>query len=362
MIGEINRILVIGFSTRHVAVSASRAGYEVYAIDHFCDLDLRSCVCAYLQFEELAELPDLISQICNEHQIDAIITTSGAEDLSRLPAPLLGTDRAVATRFLDKAETQRFFESHGFPVPGIAPSGAYPAMLKPCRGSGGWRNAVVRSEADIRRWEELFPGEPYILQEIAEGIPASVCCVTTGSSAKAIAVNRQIMRGTEDAPFGFSGSETPFVHPLAGQMRDLAEQIAAASGCRGIIGIDFMVTDQSCVAIEINPRFVGTLDTMERATGLSMVKLHIDACQGILPDSIPDPERCYMRRILFATQDVTIDEDLSFLAPSVADIPAPPASFSPGEAIISVFGDGDDSVGAEASLDKTIRTAVQYIH
>ncbi|MCA1917385.1 MAG: ATP-dependent carboligase, partial [Methanospirillum hungatei] len=35
------RILVAGFSTRHVVLSAIRAGYEVCAVDHFCDADLR---------------------------------------------------------------------------------------------------------------------------------------------------------------------------------------------------------------------------------------------------------------------------------------------------------------------------------
>ena len=34
------RVLVAGFATRHVAQSANRAGYEVCAVDHFCDQDL----------------------------------------------------------------------------------------------------------------------------------------------------------------------------------------------------------------------------------------------------------------------------------------------------------------------------------
>ena len=34
------RILVAGFATRHVAQSAALAGYEVCAVDHFCDQDL----------------------------------------------------------------------------------------------------------------------------------------------------------------------------------------------------------------------------------------------------------------------------------------------------------------------------------
>jgi hypothetical protein len=34
------KVLVAGFATRHVVQSAFGAGYEVYAVDHFCDQDL----------------------------------------------------------------------------------------------------------------------------------------------------------------------------------------------------------------------------------------------------------------------------------------------------------------------------------
>ncbi|MFA5255043.1 MAG: ATP-dependent carboligase, partial [Methanoregula sp.] len=50
------RVLVAGFATRHVAQSAARAGYEVCAVDHFCDQDLFWCTEDRLKFGELDEL------------------------------------------------------------------------------------------------------------------------------------------------------------------------------------------------------------------------------------------------------------------------------------------------------------------
>ncbi|MFH0966351.1 MAG: ATP-grasp domain-containing protein [Methanobacteriota archaeon] len=361
MTRAIRRILVAGFSTRHVAASAARAGYEVGAIDHFCDLDLKTCTFACCQFEELADLPQMIRQFCKDYQIDAVITTSGAEDLEDLPVTLLGTDPGVATRFLDKSQMQDFFEVNGFPVPRIARPGEFPAILKPCKGSGGWRNAIVSGETEIQAWIASFPGEPYLLQVIAPGIPTSVCCVTDGRNARALAANLQILRGTDEARFGFSGSLTPFSHPMVEKMRDMAEAIAAKSGCKGIIGIDFLVTDTQIFPIEVNPRFVATLDTIERATGLNLVSIHIGAFFGTVPGKIPDPEIYCIRKILFAPHDLTIGEDLSSLIPSVADIPAPLTFFSAGEAVISVFGEGPDETVATHALDKTIRAVSQYM-
>ncbi|MDD1724557.1 MAG: ATP-grasp domain-containing protein, partial [Methanospirillum sp.] len=220
--------------------SAWRAGYEVYAADHFRDRDLQQYTTACWKFDELAELPFLIAEICDTYGIDAIIPTSGAENLQNLPAPVLGTDPAIAANFLDKKYTQSFFEKNGIPVPSLVSPGRYPAMLKPTAGSGGWRNTVVNSDSEVAAWKEAFPEVPFLLQEIADGIPASVCCISDGCRARAVAVNRQILRGMGPYKYGFSGSVTPFDHPLKEEMIRYAEQAAGASGCRGVLGIDFI--------------------------------------------------------------------------------------------------------------------------
>jgi len=357
----LKRILVVGFSTRHVASSAKRAGYEVYAVDHFCDADLRLITSAYDQFTELFELPVKIREMCRKYHIDAIIPTSGAENLRDLPVPVLGSDPEIAGKYLDKKYTQSWFEGLGIPVPPLVCPGEFPAMLKPLSGSGGWRNSVVHSEDDIAAWNEKFPSEPYLLQKIVEGIPSSVCCVTGDGKARAVAVNRQIMRDHGPYRFGFSGSLTPFDHSRREEMIRYAEHAAASSGCRGVIGIDFIVNDGAVYAIELNPRFVATLDTIESSTGVNLVRLHIDACHGTIPKSVPAPVKYAMRRILFADRPLVITEDLIRFMPWVADIPVPPAQFEEGGAIISVFGEGHDLVDAEKSLDTTIMVVTQYI-
>ena len=353
--------MVAGFSTRHVAASAKRAGYEVYAIDHFCDRDLLEDTVMCRRFDELAELPLMIDEICKSHGIEMIVPTSGAENLQDLPVPVLGTPPAVADRFLDKQFIQGFFDRLNIPIPPLARKGVYPAMLKPARGSGGWRNTVVMSDDDVAAWCEQFPDEPYLLQEIVTGTPASVCCVANGKEARAIAVNRQIMRGEGVYRYGFCGSVTPFNHPLAGEMVRYAEAAAEASGCRGIMGVDFMVSDSMVYAIELNPRFVATLDTIEAATGLNLFSIHSDACRGILPGSMPTPLRYAIRRILFAKKPFRVSEDLGSLRPHVADVPVPPADFEEGSAVISIFGTGPDEASAELSLDTTIRVVREYI-
>ncbi len=354
------RVLVAGFSTRHVAQSAASAGYEVCAVDHFCDQDLFWYTTDREKFSELADLPDAIQEICRRHTFDLVIVTSGAEDLC-ISLPLCGTPKDKVARFLDKLDIQHFFESLTVPVPRLLAEGKYPAMIKPRRGAGGWRNAIVRDSAGLAAWKNLNPGIPFIRQEIVEGIPASVCCVTDGTKARAIAANEQILRGDGGASFGFCGSVTPLDHPLGREMIARAEQIAAESGCLGTLGIDFVLGSTAACAIELNPRFQGTIDTVEMAYGCNLFRYHVDACAGKLPFGLLSPKRFAVRSILFADRDLTITADLKDLASYVADIPWPGSSFEADQALVSVYGWGQTREAAFCMLDKHISTVRQYI-
>jgi predicted ATP-grasp superfamily ATP-dependent carboligase len=354
------RVLVAGFATRHVAQSAHHAGYEVCAVDHFCDQDLSWYTTDREKFDDLADLPGAIDRICSRHRFDFFVPTSGAETIPP-PVPLLGTPADRITRFLDKLATQRFFESLGVPVPRLMPDGEYPVMVKPRTGAGGWRNAVIRSDEELEAWRTLYDDVPHIRQEVVRGIPASVCCVADGSRAVAIAANEQILRGSGESAFGFSGSVTPFEHQRSREMAGIAERIAAASGCLGTIGIDFVIGDSGPVAIEVNPRFQGTVDTVEMAGGCNLFALHAGACAGHLPPRPPEPREAAARSILFADRDMTLSADLGALKDFVADIPWPGTFFEEGQAVISVYGRGPDRSAACAMLDKHITTVRQYM-
>ncbi|HUK93063.1 MAG TPA: ATP-grasp domain-containing protein, partial [Methanomicrobiales archaeon] len=347
------RVLIAGFATRHVACSAWKAGYTVYAVDHFCDQDLSWYTEDRLKFEDLGELPDRIAEMAGRHEIDLFVPTSGAETIGT-PISVTGTDRSTAARLLDKLEVQRFFEGMSIPVPPLAGEEEFPYIVKPRGGAGGWRNAVIRSADDLARWREEGPGTDEILQKQVVGTPASVSCMADGRRAVAIAMNEQLLRGEGISPFGFIGSITPLDHPLATRMKSIAVKAAAASGCVGSVGIDFVLGEDSW-AIEVNPRFQATVDTVEASTGLTLFALHTDACNGKLPRAIPDPIQYAARQILFADHDLVVKENLARFAPHIADIPWPGTAFEDGQAVVSVFGTGRNRSGALQDLDNTLK-------
>ncbi len=353
-------LLVVGYTTRHVAASASAAGYTVYAVDHFCDQDLLSCTADHLAFDELEELPFAAAEMISRYHPDYVVTTSGAE-LLEFPNHL-GTPANTARTFMDKGKTQAFFEHIGVPVPRTVSKGHYPAMAKTTSGAGGWRNQIVHSDAELATWQEFVEGDPHILQEFVEGTPASVCClVTPARDAYVVVSNQQILRGGDLCPFAFSGSLTPSPHPMTERMIELGKKIAAVSGCVGCIGIDFILTDTEAYAIEINPRFQGTLETVEAATGQNLFTLHKNACEGHLPAEKIAVSGYSVRKILTAESDFTIKCDLLPFSSFITDIPHPGTFFGKGEVVCSVIGHGSTPDEAYQALDKNIRVAVQHI-
>ena len=352
-------ILVAGYATRHVARSARRGGYRVCAVDHFCDLDLGWIVSDYEGFLELTELPAAIDRIRSRNSITRLILTSGAEMTCCPEIPRAGTDVETIRTFLDKSATQEFFSKLAVPQPELAEEGDYPAMIKPLSGAGGWRNAIVHTPEEKKRWIAECD-LPYICQQFVEGMPASVSCISDGRRAVAIAANEQILRGSGDSAFGFAGSITPCDHPLAGEMMALAEEIVSASGCVGSVGVDFLLSDDA-VAIEVNPRFQATLDTVEGSTGMNLFSLHMDACSGVLPQARPRPLRYAARRILFAERDCMTRCRLDRFGAIAADIPPPGTEFDEGDAIISVFGYGRSRESALRMLDNHISLIRQYL-
>jgi predicted ATP-grasp superfamily ATP-dependent carboligase len=352
------RVLVAGFATRHIAQSAHAAGYEVYAVDHFCDQDLGFYTREARPFAELSDLEGAVVEMCERHSPDFIVAASGAEALAT--RDLCGTPKEKVGRFLDKLSTHQFFEETGIPTPVLLGPGNYPAMLKPRNGSGGWRNAIVHDAAEFSRWMENYGDLPSLSEEVVHGVPSSVCCLATGSSAMAVAANRQMLRGVGDAAFGFSGSVTPFRGDALPMMVRYAEHIAAESGCIGTIGIDFVAGDR-IHAIEVNPRFQATLDTIEIATGRNLFAAHVEACRGNLPSGTPVCRQVAARTILFAERDMLVGPNLVRFSPLIADIPWPGTAFEEGQAVVSVYGWGAGEGEAMGMLDKHIRAVQQYM-
>jgi predicted ATP-grasp superfamily ATP-dependent carboligase len=138
-----------------------------------------------------------------------------------------------------------------------------------------------------------------------------------------------------------------------------AERIISHFGLVGSNGVDFVVSKEGTpFVIEVNPRFQGTLECVERVYGVNVVKAHVEACvdRRLLRKTFSSRGFC-TRLILYAPQRVVVPDLRAFCG--VRDLPLIGAVVEEGEPLCSITSAG---VTREASLSKGQRVAESIYH
>jgi hypothetical protein len=331
------RILVAGINIRHIVSSASRAGHVVYAADCYCDRDLS------LWAKEAVKLPrhgweDCLDHIVERFAPDAAVLGPGLEEASVRGVPVLSNPPEKTRQVSDKLWFARWLERKGFPfikTEEFPEDMTYPFLVKPRQGAGGVGCRTVRSE------EELQWDEDLIAQALIFGQPASVSVISNGREAHAIAVNEQLigLPWTGASGFRYCGNITPIADPDS-RMIGTAERIVAALGLVGSNGVDFLLTNEGPVPVEVNSRFQGSLDSVEAACGINVFEAHLQSFSGALPE-VPILAGCTAgRAILYAPAGIDIGVDSDLTRGWTADVPERKSRISSGDPILSIFAKG----------------------
>jgi predicted ATP-grasp superfamily ATP-dependent carboligase len=119
----------------------------------------------------------------------------------------------------------------------------------------------------------------------------------------------------------------------------MAEGIVSRLGLVGSNGVDFLLTEEGAVVVEVNCRFQGSLDSVQCATGVNLFQAHLNSFRGVLPER-PAIICSAGRAILYASRPLKIKERLLF--PWTADVPRPGSRAERGDPFISVLARGSN--------------------
>jgi predicted ATP-grasp superfamily ATP-dependent carboligase len=188
----------------------------------------------------------------------------------------------------------------------------FPLMVKPKSGSGGMKNIVIRNDEEMSLFRERKDSHEFIAQEFVEGIPCSASVISTGDEAVVVAVNEQLIGipWLTRLPFAYCGNITPFETKSWEKMEEYSKQIAIEFKLQGSNGVDFMMTGKGVKIIEINPRFQGSIDTVELSTGLNVFDAHIKSFSGELPE-LMEPKCFAAKNIIYSDKKLKINRDIS---------------------------------------------------
>lgn len=384
--GNMQNILVIGFDTRNIVCSASRAGYTVCSIDAFCDLDLRECAyaSAFLECRTIQELHQLEASRIKAHmaefglEFDALVPGSGLEmlDHNDFTCPVLASSPDAIQKASDKLYLSEKLEDLGIPHPRCySPEELdaieYPVMIKPASGGGGIFNRIARSRQELLAILEELHGlnpelteETIVIQEFLEGTPSSVSLLSTKNEALSVAVNEQLIGipWLSRLPFAYCGNITPFRTNQAEEMEALAEELVLEFKLLGSNGVDFLASKKGPVVLEINPRFQGSLDTIEKAMNINLFEAHAGCFRGELPEK-PEAKGFAARGVIYSDRELFIDRKLMelILREKGADIPSQGTVIEPDGPLTSLFACTSTREEAFISLEKGVNRIRAFI-
>jgi len=377
----IKSVLAVGAAdVASLAASANRSGYRVYAVDYYGDQDLKQSSVATLSVARQEDavsygnvlnkfsgkaLLSLAERLCESHQVDVSLLSSGLDDcpailseLNRL-VPILGNApelfRSVRDRSSFFAEIRRLAIDH--PETMIAENNAdakriardigFPVLIKPIEGFGG---GGIRKASNIQELEEVLrsvrqPNGKVIVQEYVSGRHASVSVMSVFGKALALAVSEQLLGIHEvgqQEPFGYCGNIVPLSESdvIIDRCKVAAERVIAHFGLVGSNGVDIVISEEGRPqVIEVNPRFQGTIECVERVLGLKLVETHVRACQDrILPQVRLETKGFCVRLVLFAKQRSIIPDLGGF--EECRDVPFPGTVIEKGDPLCSVVVQG----------------------
>jgi len=334
------RVVVVGHNVRNVAESARKAGWEVFALTKYVDADLKLYAEAKKleDTKDLAEIVDSIAESLNAY----VVLTSGCEDLP-VKSEVLGVAPKVAGRILDKLRFYRTLERAGIPFPELVDEP--PCIIKPRRGGGGLNVKFLRKG-------EVPDG--FIAQRFIDGIPCSVSLIAGERYVRPIAVNEILVgwRMLNAKDFIYCGNITPLKVDHK-RLIELAVEVVELFDLIGSVGVDFVLAEEPYV-LEINPRFQGSLDSIEWSTDANIFSMHVKACFGKTVEA-PKPKRFASRAVLFSPKDLTVKTSLTG-NPFFADIPNLGEIVREGEPLISILASGRSREELLCKINESIRS------
>jgi carbamoyl-phosphate synthase large subunit len=259
-----------------------------------------------------------------------VICQTGGQTALRLSQvikniPILGTDFKEIDRAEDREKFDRFLQKLKLKRPQslsvnsasmlekAAKKLGFPVLIRPSYVLGGRSMRVVRSEADLKRFQESLQTTmdihwPLLVDRfLEEAIEVDVDCIGDGREAKVIAVMEHI----EEAGI-HSGDSSCCLPPMTlsntqvDQVRRISERMARELKISGFLNIQLAILNREIYVLEVNPRASRTLPYVCKACNFDWVAAATQAMLGkrFSEQSLPEPKLTAESGRLFAVKAV----------------------------------------------------------
>jgi predicted ATP-grasp superfamily ATP-dependent carboligase len=209
--------------------------------------------------------------------------------------PLIGNSAKVVTHAKDPAALAETCAKRGVPHPAWSARPHDGWLRKRTGGAGGAHVADTASEDNDRDyWQEAVDGEP-----------VSALVLRCRRDVLVLGFSSQWADPSPAARFRYGGAARPPRLPdkTQSELAETARAVARELGLIGLNSIDFLVGDADWHMVEVNPRPGAVMDIFRPSEG-SLFGLHVEACQGQLPERAPLFDAATAAAIVYAARPV----------------------------------------------------------
>ena len=347
------KILLVGVVTREMAQSAVSAGYDVISLDYFGDSDQPASARVYSLIRDFFLEPDLknLASVAKTFagKVEMVVVGAGLENepaLFEIDKPefywtnsLISVSKARDPKILAEvlSGTGMQFPKTIMPGKPLPTEGNW--LIKDRRCSGGLGVKEWDGKASVQQYE--------VLQEKIDGELMSACFLADGKRSILIGLTHQYAGIPElgASPFAWCGNVAPYRDPsLEKTISSSVQRLTEKIGMIGVNGIDFILSKGVPFLLEINPRWTGSLELFERLYGINLFQLHMQACNGNLPEKFPIlmSQKIMGKGILYARHDTNVGDTSRWKDKGIADIPHKGEMIPADSPICTIFSSGKD--------------------
>ena len=231
------------------------------------------------------------------------------ESMERRNIPSLNSLSNAIQKVSDKAFLQKHAENIGITTPktltfttddtletiaqAVTEEIGYPAVFKSADGTACEGLSIVANKSQaanaINKITKSTPAK-FIVQELIQGIPASVTLVSNGTEAQPISLNKQnVSLKSPKQVSTYNGGTVPLESPLKEKAFATAKKLVESiKGMQGCIGVDLVLTDKEPVLIEVNPRLTTSYVGLQKVMKLNLAQAIIEA---VLEHKLPPTQK-----------------------------------------------------------------------
>lgn len=338
-----NTIVIAAISSRCYVQVAVEAGFDVIAIDAFCDVDTQKLAKKVIQVDVINGQFDAEQLLFVLNQLDlnnciGLSYGAGFEAQSHLLnqidliLPVIGNSAEVVQQC---KQPQLFFalcDACNIPYPEtvfIQPLNAQGWLQKTVGASGGEHIKPVFS-LDLESLERKY------FQRKQDGISISCLFLSDGQNAQVLGFNEQWCSPTELSPFRLGGlaSQTTLSEAIRNQLTKCVQLMAKKLALRGLNSGDFLVENDEILMLEINPRLSASVSLYQTKHG-NLFASHVAACLGQLTSWPAVIKQSRALQVIYVNQITNISADMIW-PEWVCDVPQPNSVIPVGVPICSV--------------------------